>query len=119
VYGKTVQNGFVKPYFQKSCDFEKRADFFVLFLCYTGSMQRTFTRAQDFIPPFTCVPLTYSQGNRVPSFQPDQQGARHPETLDLCGKPTAAERTADRTPCNSDPLLGGVGTTWQELAAGQ
>lgn len=66
-------------------------------------------------PPFTCVPLTYSQGNRVPSFQPDQQGAKHPETLDLCGKTTAAERT----PCNSDPLLGGVGTTWQELAAGQ
>jgi hypothetical protein len=93
VYGKTVQNGFVKPYFQKSCDFEKRADFFGLFLCYTGSMQRTFTRAQGFIPPFTCVPLTYSQGNRVPSFQPDQQGAKHPETLDLCGKTTAADRT--------------------------
>lgn len=49
--------------------------------------------AQGFIPPFTCVPLTYSQGNRVPSFQPDQQGAKHPETLDLCGKTTAAERT--------------------------
>ena len=66
-------------------------------------------------PSFTCAPLTYSQGNRVPSFQPDQQGAKHPETLDLCGKTTAA----DQTSCNSGSLLGGVGTTWQELAAGQ
>jgi hypothetical protein len=78
-------------------------------------MQRTFTRAQGFIPSFTCVLLTYSQGNRVPSFQPDQQGAKHPETLDLCWKNHSRRSHTVR----SGPLLGGVGTTWQELAAGQ
>lgn len=65
---------------------------------------------------FTCAPLTYSQGNRVPSFQPDQQGAKHPETLDLCGKTTAVERTVI---ARYGAAQGGVGTTWQELAAGQ
>lgn len=51
-------------------------------------------------PSFTCAPLTYSQGNRVPSFQPDQQGAKHPETLDLCGRtqPQIAHR-AIQTRC--------------------
>ena len=66
-------------------------------------------------PSFTCAPLTYSQGNRVPSFQPDQQGAKHPETLDLCWKNHSRRSHTVR----SGPLLGGVGTTWQELAAGQ
>ena len=63
-------------------------------------MQRTFTKTQGFIPSFTCVLLTYSQGNRVPSFQPDQQGAKHPETLDLCGRtqPQIAHR-AIQTRC--------------------
>ena len=72
--------------------------------------------------PFTCAPLTYSQGNRVPSFQPDQQEAKHPETLDLCGKTTAAERTVIARRAHGaryGAAQGGVGTTWQELAAGQ
>lgn len=103
------------PIFKKVAILSKERTFFGLFLCYTGSMQRTFTRAQGFIPSFTCVLLTYSQGNRVPSFQPDQQGAKHPETLDLCWKNHSRRSHTVR----SGPLLGGVGTTWQELAAGQ
>ena len=61
---------------------------------------------------------------RPANVQPGQPGAelparpagsKAPGNLGFMRKNTAA----DRTPCNSDPLLGGVGTTWQELAAGQ
>lgn len=44
----------------------------------------------------------------MPSFQPDQQGAKHPETLDLCWKNHSRRSHTVR----SGPLLGGVGTTY-------
>lgn len=57
------------PIFKKSCDFEKRADFFGLFLCYTGSMQRTLTRTQGFYSSFHLRPA---------NVQPGQPGAELP-----------------------------------------
>ena len=111
------------PIFKKVAILRKERTFLVFFYATLGVCRGHSKGRRAFIPPFTCAPLTYSQGNRVPSFQPDQQGAKHPETLDLCGKTTAAERTAglhgERTAHGTRPPLGGVGTTWQELAAGQ
>ena len=85
------------PIFKKVAILRKERTFLFFFYATLGVCRGHSQGRRAFIPPFTCAPLTYSQGNRVPSFQPDQQGAKHPETLDSCGKTTAAERTADRT----------------------
>ena len=81
------------PIFKKVAILRKERTFLFFFYATLGVCRGHLQGRRAFIPPFTCAPLTYSQGNRVPSFQPDQQGAKHPETLDLCGKTTAAECT--------------------------
>ena len=81
------------PIFKKVAILRKERTFLFFFYATLGVCRGHSQGRRAFIPPFTCAPLTYSQSNRVPSFQPDQQGAKHPETLDLCGKTTAAECT--------------------------
>ena len=81
------------PIFKKVAILRKERTFLFFFYATLGVCRGHLQGCRAFIPPFTCAPLTYSQGNRVPSFQPDQQGAKHPETLDLCGKTTAEECT--------------------------
>lgn len=104
------------PIFKKVAILRKERTFLVFFYATLGVCRGHSQGRRAFIPPFTCAPLTYSQGNRVPSFQPDQQGAKHPETLDLCGKPQPQNARQDCTESARRTVQGRLGRRRYYLA---